>query len=132
MRIYGLSADTEVSEEKYYSKTYAMNNNRIEGYVDNRAALEQAIYKILQTEQYAYPVYSFAYGVQLCKLPGREAPYVHSELKRMIREVLLRDNRINEVSGFEFEFKEDNCNCSFLVESIYGTIAAGMEVGMYV
>ena len=49
-------------------------------------------------------------------------------MKRMIREALLRDDRIQEVDGFSFSFTGDTCQCSFNVFSIYGDIEIEMEV----
>ena len=46
----------------------------------------------------------------------------------MIEEALLRDDRILEVDGFEFEFSGDSCHCSFDVLSIYGNVEIETEV----
>ena len=46
----------------------------------------------------------------------------------MVRETLSRDDRITQVSGFEFEFQGDVCNCSFHVQSIFGEFQDKVEV----
>lgn len=101
---------------------------KIEGFVDGLEALKQAIYKVLSTERYEYPIYSFSYGVAWKDLIGEEEPYVRAEMKRMIQETLLRDDRILEVDDFEFDFSGDSCHCTFQVQSIYGDITVEKEV----
>lgn len=123
-----LTTDIVLQEQAYVSRTYKVSTDRIEGYTDDLEALKQAIYKVLDTEQYEYPVYSFGYGVAWKELIGEERPYVRAEMKRMIQEALLRDNRIREVDGFGFLFSGDVCQCSFNVSSIYGDIEIETEV----
>ena len=81
MRSYLLTTETVLQEPDYATLTHRMTEERVTGKVDGIKALEQAIYKILNTERYEYPIYTFAYGVELKKLIGREQPYVRSELK---------------------------------------------------
>ena len=47
---------------------------------------------------------------------------MRAEMRRMIEEALLQDDRIREVDGFRFEFSGDSCHCSFQVSSIYEEI----------
>ena len=123
-----LTTDLIIQEQTYSTKTYGLSETKIEGVLDNLAALKQAIYKILSTEQYEYPMYSFKYGIAWKDLIGEERSYARAEMKRMIEEALLRDDRIREVSGFHFEFSTDSCHCSFSVSSIYGEIQIEKEV----
>ncbi|MEG0454084.1 MAG: DUF2634 domain-containing protein [Bacteroides sp.] len=119
-----------LQERKYDSKSYKLSENKIEGFVDSLEALKQSIYKIIATEQFEYPIYSFRYGIAWKQLIGEEQPYVRAELKRMIGESLARDDRILEVDGFTFEFHGDSCNCSFQVASIYGETMIETEVSL--
>lgn len=130
MRSYLLTTETVLQEPAYATLTHRMTEERVTGKVDGIKALEQAIYKILNTERYEYPIYTFSYGVELNKLIGKEQPYVRSELKRIIREALLQDDRILQVDGFQFEFEGDICRCSFNVSSIYGPLKIKVEVGI--
>ncbi|WP_373264978.1 DUF2634 domain-containing protein [Hungatella hathewayi] len=123
-----LTTDLTLREPIYEGKTYKVLPGKIEGYVDDLESLKQAIYKVLATEQFEYPVYSFNYGIAWKELIGEEQPYVRAEMKRMIQEALLRDDRIREVDGFSFSFTGDACQCSFNVFSIYGDIEIEMEV----
>lgn len=123
-----LTTGLVLREQTFEGKTYKVLPDKIEGYVNDLEALKQAIYKVLDTEQYEYPIYSFSYGIAWKELIGEERPYVRAEMKRMIREALLRDDRIREVDGFSFSFTGDKCQCSFNVSSIYGDMEIEREV----
>lgn len=123
-----LTTELKLKERAFESRTYRLSENKIEGFVDEIEALRQTIYKILVTEQFEYPIYSFHYGIAWKELIGEEASYVRAEMKRMIQEALLRDDRILEVDGFEFAFQEDICSCTFQVQSVYGEIPITKEV----
>lgn len=112
------------------SRTYKITGNRIQGYTDGLDALKQAIYKVLNTERYEYPIYSFNYGIELENLIGKDLVYVQIELKRRIRECLLRDDRITEADNFKFEFNGDQLKCTFDVHSIFGNLTISREVSI--
>jgi len=111
-------------------RTYKITGNRIQGYIDGLDALKQAIYKVLNTERYEYPIYSFNYGIELENLLGKDPVYVQIELKRRIRECLLRDDRVTEVDNFRFEVAGDTIQCTFDVHSIYGNLTVSREVNI--
>lgn len=123
-----LNTSLMLQEQTFDGRTYKLSEDRIEGFVDDLEALEQAVYKVLDTEQYEYPVYSFHYGIAWKELIGEERPYVRAEMKRMIQEALLHDDRIREVDGFDFSFTGDTCRCSFHVSGIYGDVEIETEV----
>lgn len=123
-----LTTDLKLQERTYESMTYKVSADKVEGFVDDLEALKQAIYKLLSTEQYEYPIYTFDYGIAWKELIGQERPYVRAELKRMIQEALLRDSRITDVDQFAFAFSGDTCVCSFTVTSKYGAVAIETEV----
>ena len=126
------SIDVELTTEETIetSRTYKITGNRIQGYTDGLEALKQAIYKMLNTERYEYPIYSFNYGIELENLIGKDPVYVQIELKRRIRECLLRDDRITEVDNFKFEVNGDEIKCTFDVHSIFGNFTASREVNI--
>ena len=127
MRTFSIETEN-VEEVVQPSKTYAICDNRIQGYVDGIAAVKQAVEKRLNTEMYEYPIYSFNYGQEIQKLIGKEQMYVRSELKRIVTEALLMDERIISVTDFAYDFSGDNCHCTFLVQSKHGKIPWSMEV----
>lgn len=123
-----LTTDLVLQEQTFESRTYQLSETKIEGFVDEMEALRQSIYKVLNTKQYEYPIYSFSYGIAWKELLGEEEGYVRAEMKRMIEEALMQDDRIIEVSGFAFEFSGDSCKCTFSVSSIYGELDIEKEV----
>ena len=122
-----LTIDLTVKEQSYTDRTYKMSDTQIAGFVDGMEALKQSIYKALSTEQYEYPIYSFQYGIAWKQLIGEDRSYVRAELRRMVEELLMRDDRIQSVDSFEFSFSGDFCHCSFDVSSIYGDIRVTTE-----
>lgn len=123
-----LTTDLVLQEQKFYNKTYRTSTMKSEGFVDELEALRQSIYKELSTERYEHPIYSFGYGIAWKELIGEERAYVRAEMKRMIQEALLKDDRIRDVDGFQFEFSGDSCLCVFDVSSIYGNVQIEKEV----
>lgn len=123
-----LNESLEIIEDIETSKTYKMLIDGNNGYIDGIESLKQFVYKVLNTERYTYPIYSFNYGIELENLLGKDFDYIKIELKRRIEECLLEDDRINSVSDFKFNRKLDSLNVEFNVESIYGTINVDKEV----
>ncbi|MFQ8759337.1 MAG: DUF2634 domain-containing protein [Intestinimonas sp.] len=66
------------------SRTYRADfaAGRIDGFTDGREAMEQAIYQILHTERFAWPIYSWNYGAELGRLTGRSVRVAQGELPR--------------------------------------------------
>lgn len=118
--------------EKWPSKTYVMNidGERITGTMtDDIEAVKQAIYKILNTERYQYPIYSWNYGVELADLFGKPIAYVLPEVPRRIKEALVADDRIIDATAFELSHdKRGNVLAKFKVITIFGNFDAGKEV----
>lgn len=119
-------------DEQMTSYTYNINRNtnRISGYIDDKDAIIQAIYLILQTERYESMIYNWYYGVEFDGLIGKQRDYVTSELQRVIREALTEDDRIIEVSDFDITYTEDSALIVFLVETNIGDITVEWEVNI--
>lgn len=114
--------ELDLVEDIETTNTYKITNSNIQGFADDLEALQQAIYKVLNTEKYEYPIYSFDYGIDLESLIGQDPAYVKIELKRRIEECLLNDERIESVDNFVFTVNSDEMLCTFDVTSIYGQI----------
>ena len=107
------------------SHTYDVDfrtDSQIRGYADKLRAMEQAIYKIINTERYQYIIYSWNYGIELQDLFGQPIPYVYAELQRRIEEALLNDDRITKVYNFDFSHEGGDVMVEFDVDTIYGTL----------
>ena len=99
--------------------------------IDGLYAIEQTIYKILQTERYEHAIYNWNYGLELADLYGKPRDFIYAELQRRIKEALIQDNRITEVDNFVFERVErDTISVKFKVHTIFGDIDAGRQVNM--
>ena len=87
---------------------------------------------ILHTERYRYLIYTPDYGSELEGLIGRDPLFVQSELKRRIREALMQDDRIEDVTNFSIQFDGDNALVRFTVISIFGNFETEQEVAAVV
>lgn len=123
-----ITTDLVADKVEQPSRTYRMKGNMIQGFIDELKAIEQAIYKVLSTEEYEYPIYSFYYGIELENLIGKNRDYVKIELKRRIRDCLLRDDRIISVDNFQYQENGEGLKCTFDVQSIYGDLNMEQEV----
>ena len=101
---------------------------RITGTTDRQQAMIQAIWKILNTERYAYPIYSWNYGIELKDLYGHNMTYISPELERRIREALSPDDRITSVDNFSFSYpKRNSIYVQFTAHTIFGDMDIGKE-----
>lgn len=125
---------TTIEEVEHPTETYKVEvrtnteEDRINGYTDDLEAIQQAIYLILNTERYAFPIYSWDYGVELIDLIGKPMPYVMSELPRRIKEALTQDDRIADVKDFTFEKHKSKLHTTFTVVTNSGDITSELEV----
>lgn len=122
-----------INELEYGSETYRIqlsedNNDCIKGKVDDIDAIKQAIYLMLNTERYAYNIYSWNYGVELVDLIGQPLPYVTVILPRRIEEALTQDDRIRDVRDFKFTNNKNKLHITFTVVTTVGDIPSELEV----
>lgn len=114
------------------SRTYKIDFDagRVGGFCDETEAMKQAIYKILQTERFAYLIYSWNYGIELDAVVGKSYQVFESEIKRVITEALLADSRITDVTDFEVtQIDKRTASVKFTAETIFGEIPIEREVG---
>ena len=55
-------------------------------------------------------------------------PYVMAELPRRIKDALLVDNRIKDVTNFVFDKQRDKLHVTFVVTTDVGNISSEVEV----
>lgn len=122
----GVNTVTTPTLWQYPSYTWKLDyddDSQIRGYCDERRAIEQAVYKILNTERYQYLIYSWNYGIELADLYGQPIPYVYAEIQRRITEALLSDDRISNVTNFNFSNPQGgDVFTTFDVVTDYGVI----------
>ena len=123
----------EIEEVKFEGRTYKVEvlnegEDRINGFVDELESIKQAIYLILSTERYKYIIYSWDYGVELVDLIGKPIPYCMAEIPRRVKEALLVDNRIENVTDFQFEHIGKTLHTTFTVVTNVGKVETRLEV----
>ena len=120
-----LEQDFEIEEQPTHTYKMNLESELVRGYTDNREAMKQAIYKILNTERYQYVMYSWNYGVELLDLYGEPISYVCPELERRITEALTWDDRIQSVDNFEFNIsKKGEILVTFTAHTVFGDVTA--------
>lgn len=112
----------ELEEIPYANKTYRVNlqEGRIDGTVDGMESVKQAVIKILNTDRFAYAIYDDQYGNELETFIGKDYLFVKNDLKRVIEEALLVDDRIVSIEDFNIDEKStsrDSMVVSFLVRT---------------
>ena len=122
----GISSLKQIRIVTKPSRDYQLEPDKehMSGICEGADELRQAIFCILNTERYQYPLYSWNYGIELKDLYGKPRDYVMSELPRRITEALTQDDRIKSVDGFKFEEKGKAIHVSFTVHSVYGDVTA--------
>ncbi|MNI75867.1 hypothetical protein D3C73_1320530 [compost metagenome] len=120
----------EDQDEMLPSLTYSVNleQGRISGRVDGLDALRQAVDKALRTIRYEHLIYSSDYGTEWNLVLGRERLLARAELRRVVTEALLQDDRITEVTFSEIVFSGDQVEMYLTVHSRYGDIQMRKEV----
>lgn len=123
----------EFSYKEEPSKVHKMlfEEKRVIGTCDGLEAVKQAVFKILNTERYKYPIYSRNYGVELEHVFGKPLSYAVPEIERVIKEALIQDDRITDVKDFSFEFpRKDTVAVQFTVVSVFGSCKEMKEVAV--
>lgn len=113
-----------LEDEEQRTKTFGLNmkKNIIGGMVDELVALQQSIYLMLSIEADQYIIYPYTYGLTTLDLIGKPSYYVMAVLPGRIKQTLLTDNRIIDVSDFEFKADGKKLSVDFIAHTIYGDI----------
>lgn len=117
-----------IDEAELPTRTYSLDfkTGRIVGMIDRLQAMEQAVYKILNTNRFEHIIYDDDYGFE--GITGKERIFVVAELPRRIEEALLQDSRITSVEDFHLEFEKDAAFATFKANTIYGDVDVLREV----
>lgn len=123
-----ISKSTNVGEQQTQTFNLIIDNNCIGGKIDGVEALKQSIYLRLSTEADQYIIYSYLYGLNTLDLLGKPSHYITAILPNRIKKTLLYDERITDVTDFEFAVQRNKINCKFIVHTIYGDLNEETEV----
>lgn len=112
------------------SLTYGLNFDtyRVQGQIDDREALLQAIDLALSVPRYQHEIYSWDYGSELQELLGVNPPLVYVKIKDTIVETLMQDDRIQSVDNFEFSRQGNKVTVKFAVTAKWGQEIIEREV----
>ena len=90
--------------------------------VEGNEAIKVWVYKALSTPRYNYSVYSWNYGSELMDLIGKAytPSLTKEEAKRYIKEALLINPYILEVTVIDTDFKNDLLSADIKIVTIYG------------
>lgn len=105
--------------------TYRVKSDKIDG-IDS---VRQEIYLILSVERYDYVIYD-EFGVELKNLYAKQDAYVIPELERVIKDAVLRIDRVESISNFNISKNKNARIVSFIAHSIYGDIDITKEVNI--
>ena len=110
----------EVTEMPTLTHQMQIEIERIIGKCDGLDAIKQLVYIILNVERFDWSIFSPNFGVEFKNLFGQPVPLVLPEIKRRITEALIQDDRITDVSDFEFTTERSKVHCTFKVYSVFG------------
>lgn len=121
------SVNTTTQPSKNYKMYYA--THQVKGTHDGLSAMEQVVYKILNTQRYQYQIYSWNYGIELLDLFGQPLSYVCAELERRIAEALIQDDRIHSVDHFSYDISQKGVVVAFFtVHTAYGNLSSQSKI----
>jgi hypothetical protein len=113
------------------SKTYKDKYNSIAGYVDNKQAIEQTVYHILNTERYAYEIYDDNYGMEFEKYIGQPYEYFQATIENDLKSALTQDDRITNIKVTNTQkLSVDSALVEFDVYTTEGIIEMGANFGL--
>lgn len=122
-----LSTPIETVEEAQEapSRTYRLDlgRGRIVGTIDGIEAVRQAIQKAIITPRFKCLIYDNQYGSEIEETvvaKDADEDYVRATAEGFIRDALLPDSRIIDISDFEFDFIGDSAHIKFTAETIFG------------
>ena len=121
---------SELQVVKQADKDYKMivDKATVSGVCGGLDSVRQAAFKILNTERYDNIIYSWNYGVETKDLYGMPMSYVKTDIKRRFTEALLQDDRIKDVTDFEFETNGSNLHVKCTITCDYGQFGAERTV----
>lgn len=113
-------------DEQENTKTFGIDihNNIVGGMIDGVDAIRQSIYLMLSIEADQYIIYPYTYGITTLDLIGKPIYYVIAVIPDRIKETLLSDDRITDVSDFEFTSEDSKLHVKFIAHTIYGDVDA--------
>lgn len=110
--------------------TWELKDGRAVGKIRGEEALCQSIRLMLEVPRYRYLIYSWQYGSELEGLIGEGIETVQAKAPAMIREALMVDDRILDVTDFSVRKSSGAgaADIDFTVHTAEGSIRAAWKV----
>ncbi|MCC0627761.1 MULTISPECIES: DUF2634 domain-containing protein [unclassified Clostridioides] len=130
----GVPADYEISKEKElelfrevdwnFEKDEPIIENGDFKIVEGNEAIKVWVYKCIKTNRYEHEIYSWNYGTELMELVGQKYSkgLTESEASRYIKESLLVNPYILDVSVVNTKFIDDLLSVDIQISTIYGEV----------
>lgn len=119
-----LLSEAEANEEVQPSKTYKIDfeNGRLGGFIDEKEALRQAVYKALITARERFLIYTDEYGCEIEDLIGSSVTnaFIETEIPRILEEAIVYDDRIDSINDLTVNASGDTVTISFSVMDVNG------------
>lgn len=89
--------------------------------VDKMEALKIWIDFTIKTARYRFPAYSFDYGCEIEHFIGLDIPQhvIDTEVKRVVKEALIYDDRIIDITNFTFSREKDKLEISITLKTVF-------------
>lgn len=121
-----------IQEIEQPSRTWKIDfeRGRVVGMTDGIDAVKQSVYCILKTERFRHLIYSFNYGQELNRVIGMSPTFVESEVRRLLNEALLQDDRITAIQNIRMKSLGDKLTVWFTVVTNEGSFDEGVEISV--
>lgn len=106
------------------SNDLTLAGSQVEGIED----VKQAVYFMLSTEKDKFLIYDWEYGIETLDLIGQPTDFVMAELQVRIKDALMWDERITDVTDFEFSLNRHTLRVLFTVHTDIDEFEADTEV----
>ncbi len=125
-----LDGELGIENVEVSSLTYRMDwdRKRITGQINGLEAVQQSVAKILRTDRFEHLIYSSDYGTEWGLVLGKDRLLVRAEIKRVISEALLQDERITGLEDMEVAFNSDGLIIYCTVLTHYGNFQLRKEM----
>lgn len=120
----GITLGTEVTFESYPTRTWHVDQNtwRISGFTDELKAMAQAVQIALNVRRFRWQIYTPNSGHEI-EAEGYGLETARVRLTSQIRDALMQDDRIKDVTDFTFTASEPgSLIAAFTVKTIFGDL----------
>ena len=130
-QIQSVTENTSIEIVTQPSKTHKDVETLVMGKIDGLQAVMQTVRHILNKERYAYVGYPDWFGIELEKYKGQSFQYLQAQIEKDLKEALLEDDRIYEVTVTKIEQTDiDSAYVEFYVYCNYGTFKESVSVNV--